>query len=139
VGVERGTTQQHDAMTQSKKCTSAGKQPVSVNVFPDQNGANLSLSSGRVQVVMADSPVAAYAVEQSNGQFKLSGSAYGTAPYGIAVPRPSGTAPGEAPLTKPILDAMNKLIQDGVYAKILDKWGLQQGAISQAKVNAAVF
>ena len=39
---------------------------------------------------MADSPVAAYIVEQSNGQFKLIGKAYGTAPYGIAVPK--GTA-----------------------------------------------
>ena len=44
-------------------------------------------SSGRAQLGMADSPVAAYRVKQSNGQFKLVGTTYGTAPYGIAVPK----------------------------------------------------
>jgi len=35
VAVEKGTTQQADATAQSKKCTAAGKKPVSVSVFPD--------------------------------------------------------------------------------------------------------
>ena len=87
VAVERGTTQAADATAQSAKCKKAGKQPVSVAVFPDQNGANLALSSGRDQVGMADSPVAAYIAKKSNGQFKLTGTAYSTAPYGIAIPK----------------------------------------------------
>ena len=41
---------------------------------------------------MADSPVADYQVKQSNGQFKLVGKPYGTAPYGIAIPKDSGLA-----------------------------------------------
>ena len=45
-----------------------------VHVYPDQNAANLAISSGRAQVGMADSPVAAYIVKQSNGAFKLSGA-----------------------------------------------------------------
>ena len=59
VGVEKGTTQADDATAQSKKCKAAGKAGVTVSVFPDQNGANLALSSGRAEVGMADSPVAA--------------------------------------------------------------------------------
>jgi polar amino acid transport system substrate-binding protein len=137
VGVESGTTQQADATAQGKKCTSEGKQTVTVQVFPDQNGANLALSSARVQVVMADSPVAEYAVTQSNGQFALVGNTYGSAPYGIAVPRPKGTPPGQAPMSKPILDALNKLIADGVYQQILTKWGVQAGAISTPQINGA--
>ncbi len=43
-------------------------------VFPTQNAANLALSSGRAQLSMADSPVAAYQVKQSNGAFKLVGA-----------------------------------------------------------------
>ena len=39
----------------------------------DQNAANLAISSGRAEVGMADSPVAAYIVKQSNGQFELTG------------------------------------------------------------------
>ena len=65
VAVEKGTTQQADAEGQAKKCQ------VDVQIYPDQNGANLAISSGRAELGMADSPVAAYIVEQSNGQFKL--------------------------------------------------------------------
>src|SRR4051794_19111599 len=59
VAVEKGTTQQTDAEAQSKKC---GAKAAKVLTFPDQNGANLALSSGRAQVGMADSPVAAFLV-----------------------------------------------------------------------------
>jgi len=138
VAVEKGTTQLDDATAQSKTCTDAGKPAVTVTAFPDQNGANLALSSGRAEVGMADSPVAAYQVKLSNGQFKLSGQPYGVAPYGMAVARPAGSAPGTAPMSKPILDAMNKLIQDGVYVQILTKWGVQAGAITTSVINGAV-
>src|SRR5437868_5252961 len=82
VAVEKGTTQAADSTAQSKKCTSAGKKPVKVLTFTDQNGANLAITSGRAQVGMSDSPVADYQVKQSNGQFKTVGKPYGTAPYG---------------------------------------------------------
>jgi polar amino acid transport system substrate-binding protein len=138
VGVESGTTQEHDSKAQSKKCTSAGNQAVNVQAFPDQNGANLALSSARVQVVMADSPVAAYAVKQSAGKFVLAGTPYGTAPYGIAIPRPAGTPQGQAPMSKPILDALKNLMATGVYQQILEKWGVQAGAIDNPQINGAI-
>jgi polar amino acid transport system substrate-binding protein len=127
VAVEKGTTQQTDAEAQSKKCGSNG---VKVLTFPDQNGANLALSSGRAQVGMADSPVAAYQVKKSGGQFKLSGQPYGTAPYGIAIPKNTG-------LDKPILDAVKALMANGTYNQILSKWGIQSGAIKTPAINAA--
>jgi polar amino acid transport system substrate-binding protein len=131
VGVERGTTQATDATAQSSKCKKSGKPGVSVHVYPDQNGANLAISSGRQQVGMADSPVAAYIVKKSNGQFKLSGKIYGTAPYGIAIPKGNGMA-------KPILDALKDLIANGQYKAILTKWGIQAGAITNPKINGAI-
>ncbi len=137
VGVEKGTTQADDATAQGKKCTAAGKSNVTVSVFPDQNGANLALSSGRVKVVMADSPVAAYAVKESGGKFKLSSATYGTAPYGIAIARPKGTPPGQAPMTKAVLAALKKLQANGTYNKILKQWGVQAGALDTPQVNGA--
>jgi polar amino acid transport system substrate-binding protein len=127
VAVEKGTTQQTDAEAQSKKC---GASKVTVLTFPDQNGANLALSSGRAQVGMADSPVAAYLVKQSNGQFKLTGQPYGTAPYGIAMPKGAGMAPA-------IKAAMTELIKNGEYMKILAKWGITEGAIKTPVINGA--
>jgi polar amino acid transport system substrate-binding protein len=131
VGVERGTTQADDATAQNGKCKSAGKSGVKLSVYPDQNAANLSISSGRAQVGMADSPVAAYIVKQSKGQFKLTGKSYNTAPYGIAIPKGSG-------LTKPFLAALKALMSDGTYKAILTKWGVEDGAITNPKINGAI-
>ena len=121
VAVEKGTTQAADAQAQAPKCTSAGK-PLTVEIFNDQNAVNLALSSGRADVAMADSPVAAYQVKQSNGVFKLSGPEYGTAPYGIAIPKNNGMA-------KPILAALEHLMANGTYLKILDKWAVEIKAV----------
>jgi polar amino acid transport system substrate-binding protein len=128
VAVEKGTTQQNDATAQSKKCGGAG---VKVLTFPDQNGANLALASGRAQIGMADSPVADYQVKKSNGQFKIVGRTYGTAPYGVAIPKSSHMAPA-------IQAAMEQLMRSGAYKAILARWGVQSGAITKPVINGAV-
>jgi polar amino acid transport system substrate-binding protein len=128
VAVEKGTVEETDAQAQSKKCGSKGA--VKVLSFPDQNGANLALSAGRAQLGFADSPPAAYAVKKSNGQFKLVGSTFATAPYGLAVPKKSG-------LDKAVMAALQALMKNGTYTKILTKWGVQSGAIAAPKINGA--
>ena len=130
VSVEKGTTQQDDATKQGKKCASSGKKAVKVLVFPDQNGANLALTSGRADISMADTPVAVYVTKKSNGQLKLTGKDYGPFPYGIAIPKNSGMA-------KPIRAALKDLISNGAYVAILKKWGIQSGAITDPKINGA--
>ena len=130
VAVESGTTQEADAKAQSSKCTQAGKAKVDVLVFGDQNEANLALSNGRADVSMADSPPAAYQVAQSKGKFKLTGQPYGTAPYGIAIPKGNGMA-------QAVLAALKDLISNGTYTQILTKWGIQAGAITTPVINGA--
>lgn len=130
VAVETGTTQADDATAQSKACTKAGKKPVTVQVYPKQDGANLALASGRAEVSMADSPVAAYQVTQSHGQFQLTGKPYGTAPYGIAIPKGNGMA-------APVLAAVKDLMADGTYTKILKTWNIESGAITSPVINGA--
>jgi len=131
VAVESGTTELTDATAQKAKCTAAHKTADSVLSFPTQAEANLALSSGRAQISMADSPVAAYQVKQSHGTFKLVGQSYGVAPYGIAVPKADGT------LDKAILLALKDLQANGSYAKILAKWGVQSGADTHPALNGA--
>lgn len=132
VSVETGTTEQSDATAQSAKCTKAGKKPVSVKAFPNQNLANLAVSSGRAQLGFADTPVAAYQVKKTGGMFKLIGTAYAPAPYGIAVAKSTG-------LTKAVQAALVALIKNGTYGQIFAKWGVQGIAIpaSAVKVNGA--
>jgi polar amino acid transport system substrate-binding protein len=131
VAVESGTTEQSDATGQEAKCKAAHKTPDTVLPYPTQSEANLALSSGRAQVGMADSPVAAYQVKESKGEFKLVGQSYGVSPYGIAVPKSDGT------LDKAILVALEDLEANGKYIAILKKWGIQSGADTHPALNGA--
>lgn len=124
VSVETGTTEQSDAQAQAKLCH------VNVLSFEDQNEANLAVSDGHADLGFADSQVAAYIVHLSKGQFKLTGTPFETAPYGLAVAKNSG-------LAKPLLGAVKALMANGQYKKILDKWGVEQGAISNPQINGA--
>ncbi len=131
VAVEKGTVQESpDLPDKSKACTTAGKSAITILSYPDESGANLALSSGRADAVLADSPVAEYAAKQSNGQFEITGSSYANAPYGIAVPKTTGMA-------APVLAAVKKLMADGTYTTILKKWGIDSGAITNPQINGA--
>ncbi len=131
LAVEKGTIQESDDIpADTAACKTAGKPAVTGLSFDDQNGANLALSSGRADGVLADSPVAEYAAKQSNGAFVISGDAYGTAPYGIAVPKGNGMAPA-------VLAALKVLISNGTYTQIMTKWGIQAGAITDPVINGA--
>jgi polar amino acid transport system substrate-binding protein len=131
VAAERGTTQQEDIAAQDKKCKAEGKPGVTPVILPDQNGVNLAVTSGRADAAMADSPVAAYIAEKSNGQLKVTGGPFPPEPYGIAIPKNSG-------LAQPVLAGIKALIADGTYTKILEYWGLEDGAIDNPTINGAV-
>jgi polar amino acid transport system substrate-binding protein len=130
VSVESGTTEQSDAQAQAKTCKKHKKGAVKVLSFGTQSEANLAVSSGRANVGFADSQIAQYIVAQSNGEFRSTGKAFETAPYGIAVPK--GTT-----LDKSVQGAIKVLMNDGTYLKILKKWGISAGAVTSAPINGA--
>jgi polar amino acid transport system substrate-binding protein len=129
VSVEAGTTELSDATNQNKKCTGAGKPAIKLLTFPDQNGANLALRSGRAQVDFADSPIIAYQVRQLGVQVQSS-PAFGVAPYGLALPKGNG-------MDKAVLAALKVLMQNGTYLAILKRWQLESAAISNPTINGA--
>jgi polar amino acid transport system substrate-binding protein len=134
VATEKGTTQEADVKSDGlygKKCTAASKKAPQGLSFDDQNQANLALASGRAEAVLADSPVVAWAVKNSQGKFEVAGQPYGTAPYGIAIPK------NEPQLRDAILKAVKDMMADGSYKQIVAKWGLDAGAINNAQVNGA--
>jgi polar amino acid transport system substrate-binding protein len=127
VSVEVGTTEQTDAQTAVGLCKKAHKTPDTVLSFSNQSEANLAVSSGRAQIGFADSQVAGYIVSQSKGTFKLDGPAFGVAPYGFAFAKSST-------LDEATLAAVKVLMHDGIYMKILAKWGVQAGAITNPAI-----
>lgn len=131
VNAQVGTTQAALAQDQSKKCQADGKKPVTI-VFAQTNAQQLAeLKSGRVAVYLADTPTAAYVAAQNPDEFAQAdaSNAIEAAPYGIGFNK-SNTA-----LASSVQGALNKMIADGSYGKILDAWGLQSGAITQATIN----
>ena len=50
-------------------------------------------------------------------------------PYGIAVNK------DDAALRDAIAEALDDLIADGTYGKILDTWGVETGAVKSAEIN----
>ncbi|WP_067178205.1 ABC transporter substrate-binding protein [Microtetraspora niveoalba] len=128
VAVQKGTVQQDDVTAQEAKCKSAGQKSIELQVYPDQAAANLALVSGRADVSIADTPIAAYQVAQSGGQFALTGDEYGVVMHGIAAPKGSG-------LVKPLTAALDALMKNGAYQKILDKWGIGHTKLDAPLVN----
>jgi polar amino acid transport system substrate-binding protein len=128
---ESGTTQADDIASQDTKCKAEGKSGVTGVILKDQNAVNLALSSRRADVAMADSPVVRYLVDTSDGGFKTAGNPYGSAPYGIAIPKGTG-------MTQPVLAAIKAIQADGTYDKILDYWGLSSGHLANPGINQGI-
>lgn len=129
VAVQTSTVQVDDITARSKTCTGSGKPAITIDQYQAQSDATNAVVSGKDDAMLADSPVCAYAVKQTNGQLTLAGSIYDSAPYGYVLPK-SQTDFGSA-----IATAVQELIADGTYRKILDSWGVTGGAITTPAVN----
>jgi len=57
------------------------------------------------------------------------GDVYDSAPYGYVVPK------DQADFANAIVEALKALKSDGTYDKVLEKWGVKSGAISDFAVN----
>ncbi len=106
----------------SKSCSGAGKQSVTIRLFPSQNEANLAVTSGRAEAVMADSVSLSYQAKQSGGKFELApGGEYKPADIGVALPKGSTLEPA-------IAAAVKVLVSDGTIPKLMKKWAIPASA-----------
>jgi polar amino acid transport system substrate-binding protein len=131
VAVEAGTYEDTDEIpAKSKKCTENGKAAIQVFKYDGQDQATNALVLGQVDAMSADSPITEYAISKQKDKIQKAGETFDIAPYGIAVDKGSK-------LTNVIKNALQSLIDDGSYTKILTKWGVDDGAVTKAEVNAA--
>ena len=129
VAVQKATVQVDDLEARSKKCTDAGKAKITINQYQGQDEATAAVVSGKEDAMLADSPVVAYAVKQTNGQLELVGSIYDSAPYGYVVKKNQGE------FAQALADALKAAIADGSYTAALTKWGVEAGGITDPAVN----
>ena len=97
--------------------------------FPGQDAATAAVASGKDDAMLADYPVGVYAVTQSEGQLELLDKMYEAAPYGYVVDK------DQMAFAEAVRDAVKSLIADGSYQKILDKWEVGDGAITDPAIN----
>lgn len=129
VAVQKDTVQVDDLTARSKACTVAGKKAITIDQYVGQDQATAAVVSGKDDAMLADSPVVAYAVQKTNGVLETLGDIYDSAPYGYVVKK------ADTDFAQAIADALKALIADGDYAKILSKWGVEQGGITDPAVN----
>jgi len=117
----------------TQTCTDAGKQPINVVVTQKDTDALQQLQSGKVAVYFADSPVAAYYTVQHPDQFQLVGQVLEPIDEGIGVPcgQTDCTNAPLSPVGTAVKAALDSMISDGTYLKILTTWNLQGSAINQ--------
>jgi polar amino acid transport system substrate-binding protein len=129
VAVQKATVQVDDVEARSKACTDAGKSAITIDQYQGQDQATASVVSGKDVAMLADSPIIAYAVKQTNDQLELLGDIYDSAPYGYAIQKE------QTDFAQAVADAVKALIADGTYKSVLDEWGVSQGAITDPTVN----
>jgi polar amino acid transport system substrate-binding protein len=127
VAVQSNTVQeQEDLPVRQKEC---GDNKINVLSFKDQSQATAAVVSGKADAMLADSPIVAYAVKQSGGKLEALGDIYDAAPYGYVV------AKDQTEFAEAIAEALRQIEAEGAYKAALEKWGVEQGAISDFAVN----
>ncbi|WP_371795752.1 ABC transporter substrate-binding protein [Streptomyces sp. NBC_01718] len=129
--VQRGTVSEDLAKLENTKCVKAKKGKIATEAFDNDQQAQTRLRSGGADAGVSDFPVAAYAAKTSGGgnDFRIVGDQVEAAPYGIAV------AKGNTQLREAIQAALDAVIKNGEYKKIVAKWRVEAGAVTEAKIN----
>ncbi|MEV6903483.1 ABC transporter substrate-binding protein [Amycolatopsis sp. NPDC051372] len=132
VAVVQGTSHQKFAAAQSTKCTQAGKPAITVTATDSDTQNQNQLRTGRVAAILNDLPSAVY-ISRTAGDGKffevVPGAPIEGGPYGI------GFTKTNTKLRDAVKQALQELVADGTYGKILQAWGVEQGAVKEAAVN----
>lgn len=129
VAIQASTTSEQFLQDASDACVAEGKEPVDMLKSDNQDEATNNAVLGRADYLLGDSPIVQYGVAQSDGKIVLSGDVFDAAPYGVVIEKGGD-------LVEPIQAAMQSLMDDGTYLDILTEWGVEDGAITEATINA---
>jgi len=134
VAVVQGTSHQTFAAAQSDKCVQEGKPAITVTATDSDTQNQNQLRTGRVDAILNDLPSAVY-ISRTAGEGNIfevvPGEPIDGGPYGI------GFAKDDVALRDAVNKALGELMTDGTYLKILQSWGVEQGALKESAINGA--
>jgi len=132
VTTEAGTSYEADLKSQSANCTAVGLGPIRILSYPTDDQAFAAFIAGKAPAYVADYPVDVYRSRNANEgkALEVVGRQFDVVPYGIAV------AKSNSALLAQVQRALLAVVADGTYDRLLKKWGLQQGSLRFAPINA---
>ena len=134
VATVQGSIQVALVSEQAAKCAAAGKPTVENMQYANPADARLQVQNGRAAAFLGNAPVMVYLARTAgDGQVfdVVGGKEYLQSPIGIAV------AKDNTALRDALQKALDAIIADGSYRKILEKYGMEGGAIAHAVINGA--
>jgi polar amino acid transport system substrate-binding protein len=132
VAVTSGTNQEKILVDWSKQNEKAGREPVNIKYFQKDTDYYLALQSGRIDAHLGPNPSAAYHVA-SAGQTQVIGTLSGGGDQvqgKIAATTRKGSG-----LVGAYAAAIDHIIDNGSYAKVLKRWGLVGEAVKKSEIN----
>jgi polar amino acid transport system substrate-binding protein len=117
IGVVAGSYFIDQVNQASADCTKAGKAALSVQTYPDDGARILAITNGRTEITATTADAMAYIIKSQNVPLTLQKFVYEPLEQGIALKKGSSLGPA-------LQAAMKEIINDGTYAKILKKWGV---------------
>ncbi|MCQ4161828.1 ABC transporter substrate-binding protein [Roseomonas sp. GC11] len=119
---------------QSAQCVAAGKPAVEVQSYTDQPTSILAVRSGRAEAFFSSQAPLTYFVQQAKGELELAATGrsngFGDLYQGSVVPK-------DGVLRDVLLATYQQLFDNGTYAAIMKKWGLEGNMIPAPGVNLA--
>ena len=129
IAVQTGTTQEEEVNAAAKQCKADGKSEVQILSNKLQTDVTTNVATGKADIFYADSPVAGYAIAQTEDTLEALGEDVGVTKEAVAIKK------GDSDTAKAVQAALQKLMDDGTYMKILKHWGVEAGAIDKAEIN----
>ncbi|MER6347100.1 ABC transporter substrate-binding protein [Streptomyces sp. NPDC001595] len=132
VAVGSGTNQEKLLIEWSKDNVKAGREPVDIKYYQTDSDTYLALQSGRIDLYLGPNPTAAYHAATS-GKTEVVGtySGAGATLQGLI----AATTKKDSGLVKPLAAALNEVIENGTYGKVLKRWGLSDEAVTTSELN----
>lgn len=131
--VGSGTNQEAILLRWDEENKAKGLKPVEFQYYDDDSASNLALQSGRADLTFGPNATAAYKAA-SDAKTKLVGLVDGGWPLKASIAATTKKGNGFAAAAQ---TGLNHLIEDGSYAKILDRWGLSSEAVQKSELNPA--